>query len=105
MVEQLSKGKNMLDFIQAVFARPKMYTLLGSYAEVVAFLEGYYSGLAKSKNGLSEAEKWSSFRHWLAKQLNASLSDEFMILAARYETDALTVFARFYEEFKTTGSE
>lgn len=80
-----------------------MYTLMGSYTEVIAFLEGYYSGLAKSQVGMTEVTRWSSFRQWLAQKLDTSTPNEVKVLADRYEDRALLVFARFYEEFKTTS--
>jgi hypothetical protein len=89
------------DFINAVLGRPEMYTMTGSYPEVVAFLEGYYSGLAKSEQGLGEAAKWSSFRQWLCRKFSVSSSNEFQELFTRFEGDSLRVFDELYREFKT----
>jgi hypothetical protein len=89
------------DFTEAVFRRPAMYTLTGSYPEVVAFLEGYYSGLAKSPNGAVISANWSSFREWLAEELEVSPPQEFQTLHDSYQSDALEVLKQFYERFKS----
>ena len=72
------------DFIEAVLHRPKMDTLTGSYFEVIAFLEGYYSGLVKSTNEMNESAKWSYFKQWLTKELDSSTENPFGLL---YEKD------------------
>lgn len=90
------------DFTDAVLARPKMYTLNGSYQEVVAFLEGYYSGVAKGRIGLSVVENWSVFREWLAKRLNVLQSNELRILADLHGNTALDALNSYYNEFKTS---
>jgi len=91
------------DFTEAVLVRPKMYTLMGTYPEVIAFLEGYYSGLAKGQSGMSEVVHWSSFRQWLAQKLEVSAENELEVLASSYEAGALTAFDCLYQEFKTHG--
>ena len=57
------------DITEAVLTRPKMYTVSGTYLEVVSYLEGYYSGLAKHPLGAQHASTWSLFRQWLAVKL------------------------------------
>ena len=91
------------DLTDAVLTRPKMYTLRGSYPEILAFLEGYYSGLAKLQSDLTVIENWSSFQQGLAEKLDVSPSDVFLFLADTYESDALKTFDRFYREFKVSN--
>ena len=89
----------MSNLIESVFARPKIYTLTGSYGEVVAFLSGYYSGVAKEQQGVRETV-WISFCIWLSKRLNVSTADEFSVLYEQYQDESLDVLARLYDEFK-----
>ena len=91
------------DFTEAVVIRPKMYTLLGSYPEVIAFLEGYYSGLSKGRSNAVIVENWYAFRQWLAEKLDASISDEFKVLVDKHEPTPLEAFICFYQEFKTSN--
>ena len=88
------------DFIEAVLHRPKMYTLTGSYFEVIAFLEGYYSGLVKSTNGMNESAKWSFFKQWLTKELDSSTENPFGLLYERNESTIFNSLISFYQQFK-----
>jgi hypothetical protein len=66
----LQDGIRYVTFAEAVLLRPKMYTLDGSYGEVIAFLEGFFSGMAKHSGGIPPpAKRWFAFRDWFAKQL------------------------------------
>ena len=56
-------------FAQAVLLRPQMYTLDGTFSQALAFLEGYYSGMAKGNPYAAPVCEWESFRVWLAEQL------------------------------------
>ena len=90
------------DLVRAVLARPKMYTLSGDYSEVVAFLTGYYSGLARDQRAQSHVERWSLFENWLVRKLEPSkMSTPFHLLKQRYPDRALEMFERYYNEFET----
>lgn len=59
----------VVTFIEAVFLRPRMYTLGGSFAEVVSFCEGYASGPVPHMIGYAEkADSWYPFCRWLIEQ-------------------------------------
>ncbi len=88
------------DMIDAVITRPQMYTLTGSYAEVIAFLEGYYSGLAKHPIGINESARWSAFRQWIITKLSTKAANELAALHEIYQEQALDTFHVFYQEFK-----
>jgi hypothetical protein len=53
----------------AVFLRPKMYTIGGTFEEVVAFLEGYYSGMAKANPNCPPVPIWGDFVEALRLEL------------------------------------
>lgn len=74
-------------FPESVMLRPKMYTLGGSYQEVVAFLEGHISGLAKFDADLDIVREWWSFREWLEGQFGAGRTEALKILLERHETN------------------
>ena len=93
------------DFIEAVLHRPKMDTLTGSYFEVIAFLEGYYSGLVKSTNEMNESAKWSYFKQWLTKELDASTENPFGLLYGKDQTNIFNSLISFYQQFKIDFSE
>ena len=73
-----------------VLRRPKMYTLHGTVGEVVAFLEGYCSGLVcVGGNGPRIVGEWYGFTEWLRAELNP-VGDVPVIAAfvERYGNDA-----------------
>lgn len=89
------------DLIEAVLARPSMYTVSGTYGEVVSFLEGYYSGLAKHSPEVIPVVNWSEFRQWLVIKLGNPKTPELKILYQEYGDNSLEMFASFYHEFKS----
>ena len=93
----------MTNLIESVFVRPKMYSLTGSYGEVIAFLTGYYSGVAKGQPELKETT-WTSFCIWLSKHLGVPISKEFDALYEKYHDRAFDALIRLYFEFKLSSS-
>jgi len=91
----------MYDFIESILKRPKMYTISGTYSEVVAFLEGYYSGLAKNNFASLEATHWSMYRDWLSQELGQSNVSELTILQNKFGDNSLEMFGVFYQKFKS----
>ena len=81
---------------QAVLRHPNMYTLHGTFDEALAFLEGYYSGMAKGIPYAVPVIQWAEFKQWLAAQLSVDLSDMFAKFAELYE-DSPTALARLNE--------
>src|SRR5687768_1547816 len=74
-------------FAQAVLLRPTMYTMGGSFEEVIAFLTGYFSGAAQGGPHAPDVVQWSYFRAWLAEQLGWPRTNLFQEFRNRYETD------------------
>src|SRR5262249_51852198 len=94
-----------LTFTEAVLARPFMYTIDGSFASVVAFLEGYYSGAAKGNPGWEPVLEWVKFESWLSDELNVHdlhSGNAFSRFGAGYSDDAQRVseFRRMYRVFR-----
>jgi len=66
MTDVVPEYSGQISFVESVCLRPRMYTLDGTFAEVVCFLEGYHSGhLIPGKPDRSPGEHWSSFCNWL----------------------------------------
>jgi hypothetical protein len=103
------EAQRSITFPEAVLLRPKMYTLGGSFEEVVAFLEGYHSGLAKGNPHACSVDQWTPFCEWLTKQLGVSDSvDTFKKLRGLHPTseaaleDMLRKFRQFMEKHSRT---
>lgn len=88
MLEKTTMGNDPRDvsFIEAVFRRPKMYTIDGSFEEMVAFLEGYFSGLAKSQSPL-RLNAWGEFQVWLSAKYNIPISEILKFMRDRGSSD------------------
>lgn len=71
-----------LTFLEAVLINPAMYTMNGTFEEAIAFLEGYFSGIARSNPYVAPVVEWSAFRIWLAEKLGTDLTVEFQALRA-----------------------
>lgn len=95
----------MYDFIESVLIRPKMYTISGTYGEVVAFLEGYYSGLAKNNPDSPEVVQWSIYRDWLSQELGQSSVVQLVVLHNKFGDKSLEIFGDFYRRFKSITDE
>ena len=95
-------SKNIPDtFVGSVLFRPKMYTLDGTFEEVISFLNGYYSGLAKCRVGMLSDDDWTPFRYWLVEKLDCD-SEPFVKLrqmCSRAE-EKLDTLKKHYIEFK-----
>jgi hypothetical protein len=74
-------------FSEAVLLRPEMYTPGGTFVEAIAFLEGYYSGMAKTNPYAAPVVEWEDFRRWLANQLSVDTSEVLGRFVACYGQD------------------
>ncbi|MEM7375637.1 MAG: hypothetical protein AAF587_44000 [Bacteroidota bacterium] len=99
----MTKKQPVTNLIEAAFVRPKMYTVNGTYGEVVAFLKGYYSGIAKIQPEMRETI-WITFCTWLSKKMNVSIADEFNVLQESYQDKSLEALIQLYYEFKSLNS-
>ncbi|MES2463767.1 MAG: hypothetical protein V4671_24625 [Armatimonadota bacterium] len=99
-------------FVEAVCVRPVMYTMDGTWAEVGAFLEGFYSGMgghSSTKAGREGVERWMDFCHWALLRLTGRGHSEpyqlFQTLREKYPEEAVA-FVRLAElciEYRQSG--
>lgn len=87
--------------IKSVLVRPKMYTLSGTYGEVVAFLEGYYSGIAKIKTDFDGKYEWTFFLEWLKEKIGQSNKSLAISFLDAYPKETLEKFNEYYFDFLT----
>jgi len=88
--------------ISAVLTRPQMYTLHGTFGEVVAFLEGYYSGAAIFRMNEPAVLVWGEFSRFLSATYNfrsGFVMDEFL---NKFGADALNELKEAYDKFIST---
>lgn len=79
-----------VSFSQAVLLRPAMYTLNGTTLEIIAFLEGYYSGMAKNNPYAAPVLEWEAFRAWLAGQLCVEPAQAFAAFVQQHQSENTT---------------
>jgi hypothetical protein len=83
-------------FMESVLRRPAMYTLGGTFLEVLAFLEGYHGGLSRVVPYAPPVVGWESFRKWLAARLGVPAQEAFPTLW-RSQTDSDAALATMLE--------
>lgn len=102
-----------ITFTEAVFVRPKMYTINGTVEEVAAFLEGFYSGLAahtRDAQRMAEAQQWWNFHlrlhHHVPNGAGKSWFDLVGLLRADYGDDQPIFFQliQWYQAYRHAGS-
>jgi hypothetical protein len=98
MADLQTRGITLTD---AVLLRPAMYTMNGTFAEVVAFLVGYFSGAAKGNPSAPPVIEWSAFEYWLADRLNAQDGGHFRRIhdAHREDCERLRALSELYTRF------
>ena len=91
-----------ITFTDAVLRRPAMYTVNGTFAEAVSFLEGYYSGMAHGNIDAPPAIEWSDFRRWIASRLGVDSADSFKVIYQTHHEDCerLKALADWYARFE-----
>src|SRR5687768_1987574 len=61
-------GDSDMSFVEAVCFRPKMYTINGTFEEVVCFLHGFFTGMvahnANQKVSAFTEREWFNFLQW-----------------------------------------
>lgn len=90
------------DIIEAVCKRPLMYTLNGTFGEVLALLDGYAYG-AKLGNQARSSSYFYPYAKWLHTRLgfpeDVPLWESF-IAAYPDEATAMNEFARLWREYE-----
>jgi len=67
--DPLREGVKAVSLVRSACLRPTMYTLSGSFAEVVCFLEGFFSGEARAGVPSPRSEAWSRLGDLLRREL------------------------------------
>ena len=62
---------SILALTESLLRRPTMYTPKGSFAETVAFIRGYISGVARVSYSEPLILEWEIFETWLAGKIHA----------------------------------
>jgi len=95
------------EVLDAVCKYPHMYTMNGTFGEVLAFLDGYANGAKLGDRGRSSSY-FNSYREWLSQRIGESKDDDFW----RYfrnsftdETMAAREFSRLWHEYVETHSQ
>ena len=90
-------------FAAAVIARPKMYTLNGTFGEVISFLEGYMSGIAKGNCDAPPLIEWNDFEEWLTSILGVRGRDAFQRIQDSHadNCEQLKALADLYDRFQS----
>ena len=88
------------DIIAAICRRPKMYTMNGTFGEVLALLDGYANG-ARLSPGRSSSF-FNPFSQWLQEKLNMSYDHFWRAFRDSYPDDeaAIKAFAAFWTEYQ-----
>ncbi|WP_435017520.1 hypothetical protein TA3x_005134 [Tundrisphaera sp. TA3] len=106
-------------FMRAVARRPKMYTTDGTYEEMIAFLDGFYGGMAKEhdyhratavrrgdidavdEGWRSHREVWTEFKDWLSDRHGVPTSRifEFLREGCRDNQEKVKRFSIALDEF------
>jgi len=98
-VEQQSAVRNLFE---AVFVRPRMYTLEGTFGEALAFVSGYVSGVSKSNPSADLVVEWNAFEDWLAQRLGVEERPFEHFRASRSSDrqieDMRRLLAQFFDE-------
>ena len=98
----LSRFKmHFIDVVEALCKRPKMYTLNGTFGEVVAHLEGYANGKKFGPNGRSSSY-FIGFHKWLDTNHPSESRHLKELVAAESDHDALSEFARLYRLYESS---
>jgi hypothetical protein len=95
-----------VNFAQAVLHRPNVYTLYGSFGEVIAFLNGWYGGifhhrrLPENISNTLDAE-WYGFCQWLSSRSTGERPRFWEDYREAFGSDeeAIEDMKRLYEEY------
>ena len=92
------KQVSFADVVHYVCKRPAMYTMHGSFPEVIAYIEGYTTSDTTRKSRL----EWHGFSRWLSARMDYQ-DDK---VAARYlretypnDDEAISRLAELYSEY------
>jgi|SRR5215216_3470543 len=92
------KQTSFADVIQWVCKRPAMYTMHGSFPEVIAYIEGYSTSdtTRKSRN------EWHGFSRWLSARMeypDSKVASHYLRETYSDDAEAITHLAELYLEY------
>ena len=96
----------VVTLVAAVCRAPKIYTLGGTFPEVVAFLEGFYAALEWRRAAPDESAEWKGFCEWLSERLQRGPRERyFEALRRAYPEDAAAreQLATRWSEYRSSG--
>ena len=89
------------DVVETLCRYPRMYTMNGSFAEVVAFLEGYTIADAKDSR-----RDWHGFSRWLTAKMGYPdnvVAPVYLRRTYRDDAEALKELDRLFREYAGSG--
>jgi hypothetical protein len=95
---------HVVTLVAAACRYPRIYTLDGTFQEVVAFLEGFYAALEWRRAAPDEVAEWKSVCEWLSGKLQRGPSERyFEALRRAYPEDgaALAQLATLWSEYRS----
>jgi hypothetical protein len=98
MTESHIKKTTFADVIGFLCKRPQMYTMRGSFNEVIAFIEGYTTG---DRNRSTRLE-WHGFSRWLSEKFeypSSEVASEYVRKTYPDDREALESLARLYRQY------
>jgi hypothetical protein len=96
----LSKFKlHFIDIVEALCKRPRMYTLNGTFGEIIAHLEGYANGKALGPKGRS-GSYFNRFYSWLDTTHPDDSQRLKELITLQSHQEALSEFARLYRLYE-----
>ena len=90
------------DVVRTICKHPKMYMMDGTFAEALAFLDGYAYGGQLGSPGRSSSY-FNPFQEWLCNRFGWTEPEDFWRRFRDYYGDdqtALTEFARLWSEYE-----
>jgi hypothetical protein len=93
----------LTDVILAVCKRPKMYTLNGTFGEILALLDGYANGKKLGGRGRS-ASYFNGYKNWLRERMGSSELNFWPAFREAHSDDltAISEFGRLWCEYEKT---
>ena len=88
------------EIVLTICKHHRVHTLSGTFAEVLAYLEGYAKGARIGYSG----SVFSQFAEWMAMRLICPRTQLWKVFRERHPDEETTIaeFARLYQEYQST---
>jgi hypothetical protein len=98
-----------VEMLRHLCMRPKMYTLTGTYREVISYVEGYLRGTNFPRGQTNLESGMQPFGRWLARRYgsdqNRHWSQVLVEHCGKDEQQALQQLCQYFEEYLTVGQQ